>query len=397
VADGSGHVKQGSDLVDDHALRRLFRALERHRPLERHGHQLVFRGSHSRRPGRRYESLLVAAAVGRLQRDCLSVTTDSEGGRSEVEGVLLAEVEQELQDHERASEQLGGWLPSIVRGRAEARARKRFEAIVAEVTTEVGVDVPGTLIPRQPVADEPSVFGPSADQETRGAEAEPKPEPAAESSRCTALTRRGTRCSKQAGTGGLCELHARIAAGPAPAVATEETSDQVAPDHRDSGGIHADTVWAVGGFVLVAAVLAWAGVPVSEDAPVGSSVVVGKTTAPAATGFESTTVALLHDASARDARVAERDAPARSRDGGRAPNRAERDGGETATPTDVSAPTDTLAAAPIPDAAPEPSQPSEGTQDDGGAPDPNAGGGGGGGGQPDPVRGELVDEMLGRP
>jgi hypothetical protein len=404
VADGSGHLKFGSDRIDDPALRRLFHALERHRPLRRHHHQLVSRGSHFRRPHQRYENLLVAAEVDRLQHECLRRVTGSEGGRFEVDSVLLAEVEQELEVHERASERLRGWLPEIVRRRAEARARKRFEGIVARVMAEVGGEVLARMSLGESVPSEPSVRT-STEEGSPESEREPKLEPAAEPSRCTALTRPGTRCRNQAEEGGLCELHARIAAGRVPAPAPEPTRDEAPPSRdRDSEGIHAETAWAVGAFVLVAAVFACNGVPLGEDSPVGSRVVVGTAAAPPATAFESTTLALLHEASSDDARPSDGNAQARGRDTGRAPE-SEDAAVETAIPTDVNLDADVNVdssvpvAAPMPapaPSAPDPSPAPDGGTDDGGAPkSPSVGGGGAG--QASPVRGELVDEMLGRP
>jgi hypothetical protein len=407
VADGSGHSKFGSDRIDDPALRRLFHALERHRPLRRHHHPPVSRGSHSRRSLQRYENLLVAAELDRLQHACLRRLT--EGGRSEVESVLLAEVEQELEVHERASETLRGRLPEIVRRRAAARARKRFEAIVAAVMAEVGGEVPARMILGESVPSEPAVRA-STEEGSPESEREPEPEPAAEPtaqpSRCTALIRPGTRCRNQAEEGGLCELHARIAAGPVPAPAPEPTREEAPPSRdRDSERIHADTAWAVGAFVLVAAVLAWTGVPLGEDSPVGSRVVVGTAAAPPATAFESTTLAVLHDASSDDARPSDGNAQARRRGTARAPESGEDASVETAIQTDVnldadvnvdsSAPVAAPMPAPTPP-APDPSPAPDGGTDDGGAHgSPSLGGGGAG--QASPVRGELVDEMLGRP
>jgi hypothetical protein len=331
--------------------------------------------------------------------------TGSEGGRSEVESVLLAEVEQELEVHQWTSERLRGWLPEIARGRAEAQARKRFEAIVAAVMAEVGGEVPARMILGQSVPSEPCVRA-STEEGSPESEREPRLEPAAgraaEPSRCTALTRRRTRCRNLAEEGGLCELHARIAAGAVPAPAPEPTRDEAPPFRdRESQGIHADTAWAVAAFVLVAAVWAWTGVPLGEDAPLGSRVVVGKAAAPPATAFQSTTLALLHEASSDDARPNDGDAQARGRGAGRAPESAE-DAVETAIPTDVNLDADVNVdtsvpvAAPMPTPAPDPSPAPDGRTDDGGALE-SPGVGGGGAGQASPVRGELVDEMLGRP
>jgi hypothetical protein len=344
----------------------------------------------------------VAAELDRLQHACLRRLT--EGGRSEVESVLLAEVEQELEVHEQASERLRGRLPEIVRRRAEARARKRFEAIVAAVMAEVGGEVPARMILGESVPSEHSVPA-STEEGSPESEREPTPEPAAEPSRCTALIRPGTRCRNQAEEGGLCELHARIAAGPVPAPAPERTRDEAPPSRdRDSEGIHADTAWAVGAFVLVAAVLAWAGVPLGEDSPVGSRVVVGTAAAPPATAFESTALALLHEASSDDARPSDGNAQARGRDTGPAPETADA-AVETPISTDVNLDTDVNVDASVPVAAPmpapappapDPSPAPDGGTDDGGAPgSPSLGGGGAG--PASPVRGELVDEMLGRP
>jgi hypothetical protein len=402
VADDSGDVKFGSDRIDDRAVMRLFHALERQRLLRRDHHQSVARGSHSGPRHRRYENLLVAAEVDRLQRECLSRMTRSEGGRSEVESVLLAEVEQKLERHERASERLG-WLPGALRRRAEARARKRFEAIVAAVMAEVGGEVPARMILGQSAPKKPSVR-PSAQAGSPESDPEPEFDPAAEPSRCTALTRRGTRCRNQAEEGGLCALHALIAAGPAPSPAREPTRHE-APlsGDGDSEGIHAAAAWAVAGFVLVA-ILASTSVPLGQNAPVGSPVVVDKVAAPPATAFGSTTLALLHGAGTDDARPSDGDAQARGRNTGRAPESAEAAAGEAAIPTDVvvdadvnvdtSGPVVAPTPAPAPP-APDPRPTPDGSADHGGAPEsPSVGGGGG---QASRVRGELVDEMLGRP
>jgi hypothetical protein len=384
AAGGRRQAKLVTDGVGDGALRRLFHALERHRPLERHHHQLVLRGSRSRRRGRRYENLLLAAAVGQLQLDCLRATSGSGRDRPEVESVLLAEVEQELRRHVLASEQLRDRLSWIVRRRAEARARKRFEGIVAQVTAEVGGEMPAMVACEMPAL----VFGEMpaivvAGQRSTSAEApadegpadarEPKLGPDAELGRCMALTRRGGRCRNPAGAGGLCDLHG----------------------DRDVEGIHADTVWAVGGFVLVAAVLAWAGLPVSEDAPVGSGVVVGKPEASAVTAVEAHALPRRHRPPA-DPDAADRDAP----DGGRreAPKGTDAGDGESVdspAPPEITASTDApdAAPAPEPEPAPAPDGAADSAPNDGGAANPPSAGGAGA--RPDPVRGELVDEMLG--
>jgi hypothetical protein len=401
VADDSGDVKFGSDRIDDRAVMRLFHALERHRLLRRDHHQSVASGSHSGRRHRRYENLLVAAEVDRLQRECLSRMTSSAGSRSEVESVLLAEVEQELERHERALERLG-WLPGVLRRRAEARARRRFEAIVAAVMAEVGGELPARMMLGQSVPKKSSVRA-SAQAGSPESDREPELEPAAEPSRCTALTRRGTRCRNQAEDGGLCGLHARIAAGRVPSPAPESTRDEAPFSRdRDTEDIHAATAWAVAGFVLVA-VLTSTSMPLRQDAPAGSRVVVGKVAAPAATAFESTTLALLHAASTEDGRPGDGDAEARGPDTGRPSENPEDAAGETVIPTEVVvdagvnvdtggpvvAPT-----APAP-SAPDPGPTPDGGADDGGAPEsPSLGGGGR---QASRVRGELVDEMLGRP
>jgi hypothetical protein len=397
----SGDVNFGSDRIDERTVMRLFHALERHRLLQHDHHQSVARGSHSGRRHLRYENLLVAAEVDRLQRECLRHMTSSEGGRSEVESVLLAEVEKKLERHERASERLG-WLPGVLRRRAEERARKRFEAIINAVMAEVGGELPAKMILDQSVPKKPSGRA-SAQAGFPESDREPELEPAVQPSRCTALTRRGTRCRNQAEEGGLCALHARIAAGPMPSPAPEPTRDEAPLSRdRDSEGIHAATAWAVAGLVLVA-VLAWTSFPLGQDAPVGSRVVVGKVAAPAATAFESTTLALLHAASTEDGRPGDGDAEARGPDTGRPSENPEDAAGETVIPTEVVvdagvnvdtggpvvAPT-----APAP-SAPDPGPTPDGGADDGGAPEsPSLGGGGR---QASRVRGELVDEMLGRP
>ncbi len=108
--------------------KKTFLLLERHRPAS--AIDLSPRGL---RPSRRYENLLLAAAVGEMQRDCLVSTPDCEwtgrGGRRallEVAGLSLERVAVML-------ERTGERLSHQQRIRAQVRARRRFEEICLEV------------------------------------------------------------------------------------------------------------------------------------------------------------------------------------------------------------------------------------------------------------------------
>jgi hypothetical protein len=156
-----------------------FLLLEAHRPAS--AVALTPRGW---RRARRYENLLLAAAVTKLQRDCLALTDETEwlgrgGRRTLLQGVWLTlrRVGPEL---EGAGRRLS---PRACR-RAEARARVRFESICQAVSHEL----------------------------RRAGELTEATEPG----RCTATTRRGTRCAHPSRADGLCAVHHRRATATAP-------------------------------------------------------------------------------------------------------------------------------------------------------------------------------------
>ena len=149
--------------------KRTFLLLEVHRPAS--AIALIPKGW---RRARRYENLLLAAAVIKLQRDCLALTDDSEwlgrgGKRTLLQGVWLS--------LRRVAPQLEGAARRLspgARRRAEVRARTRFEAICLAVCNELGRSGDRTA--------------------------------AAEPDRCTVTTRRGTRCAHPARADGLCDF-----------------------------------------------------------------------------------------------------------------------------------------------------------------------------------------------
>jgi hypothetical protein len=367
--------------------------------LERQRHELVFRASRFWRGSRRYEDLLLAGAVGRLQRCCITETTESEAGQ--VERVLLASLKRDVLRHDSAAQTARQRLSDVARSKAEARARKRFEAIVTAV--EVGFQeeqISAMLIPsRRSVADRPSA-PPSPRRAPSGAKRELSAAPASEAWRCAALTRRGTRCKNEPATGGLCKLHAQLAAEPVYAAPPEQTSNGSARRRVKPWGDITDTAWAVGVFVVLAAVLTWIGLPLGEDAPVGSRVVVGQDSTPPATGQGGESlVAQPHRSRAGDA-------SGDDRTGGRRGDLQRRDSVDGGAVTSVSPSgvpvataltSDPAPVAPPPDQDPaqDPAPATDDTSNGGAGGDPPATGGDGG--QAQAVRGELVDEMLGVP
>ena len=108
-----------------------FLLLERHRPAS--AIDLSPRGL---RPSRRYENLMLAAAVGQMQRDCLVSTPDCEwtarGGRR----ALLQDVGMSLERLAIMLERSAERLSHQQRVRAQARARRRFEEICLQVVEQ---------------------------------------------------------------------------------------------------------------------------------------------------------------------------------------------------------------------------------------------------------------------
>jgi hypothetical protein len=125
-----------------------FLLLERHRPAS--AIDLSPRGL---RPSRRYENLLLAAAVGEMQRDCLLSTPDCEwtarGGRRALLGVLGLSRKRLAVMLERTGERLSHQQ----KVRAQVRARQRFEEICLEVTAQgLRPETP----PVEPATDRPA-------------------------------------------------------------------------------------------------------------------------------------------------------------------------------------------------------------------------------------------------
>jgi hypothetical protein len=344
------------------ALKRVFLLLERYR-------RRLARGSLSKRPSRRYEELCLAAAVAGLERHLrvAEQVTDASGIRSWIEDALAEEwVGRDVLHRDVA------WLTSRARRRAVARARRRFEPIAAEVIAAL---------------------------------AEPPPEPATHLGRCTAVTRRGTRCKNRAETNGLCGLHARFAADPATDPASQEaatgqpaSNEPAANRHPPREAVDA-AAWAVAALVLLASVLAWIGVPLGTDAPVGSRVVVRTASARSATTLEPGTAARLQSTSAGD-RLA-RTSGRRSGDRGNGRRADASDGGRTESASGTSAGTgsDTSAAFVSSESAAAPPTPAPSPGADGAAnrPGPTQPSRAEGTGQAATVRGDLVDEMLDLP
>ena len=108
-----------------------FLLLERHRPAS--AIDLSPRGL---RPSRRYENLMLAAAVGQMQRDCLVSTPDCEwtarGGRR----ALLQDVGMSLERLAIMLERSAERLSHQQRVRAQARARRRFEEICLQAVEQ---------------------------------------------------------------------------------------------------------------------------------------------------------------------------------------------------------------------------------------------------------------------
>ena len=184
--------------------KRTFLLLEAHRPAS--AIALTPKGW---RRARRYENLLVAAAVTKLQRDCLALTDDSEwlgrgGKRALLQGVWLSlrRVAPQLEGEARR-------LSAVARRKAEKRAGTRFDAICASVSAELR----------------------SAGELTTA------PEP----DRCTATTRRGTRCAHPARADGLCAVHHRLATATAPTAIA--ASGAIARRMEQSAGLLASSTY----------------------------------------------------------------------------------------------------------------------------------------------------------
>jgi hypothetical protein len=212
--------------------------------LARQRHKLAFRPGRVVRASRRFENLWLATEVCRLQRQCLTDSADSKpAGSRVVEDRLLAWVEMDLERQATALERARRRLSSAARRRAEARARERFEVIAANVAAEVGANEISPMKISSPHAavDEPTprpvlqpvlkLVPPPAEQEPI-AEQELKPALATESRRCTAVTKRGTRCKIRTKGGGLCGFHALAAANPVPTAPQGTSNGQPTSDRN---------------------------------------------------------------------------------------------------------------------------------------------------------------------
>jgi hypothetical protein len=137
-----------------------FLLLERHRPAS--AIDLSPRGL---RQSRRYENLVLAAAVGEMQRDCLVSTPDCEwlgrGGRQ----ALLRTVDLSLKRLAGVVEISGRRLSHRKRVHAELRARRRFEGICFRVA----VEVQGARVPVEPGPDRRPAIGSAAPSPKRAA------------------------------------------------------------------------------------------------------------------------------------------------------------------------------------------------------------------------------------
>jgi hypothetical protein len=293
--------------------------------------------------------------------------TDSRGIRSWVEGVLAEGwVERDVLHLDMA------WLSPRARRRAVARARERFEPIAAEVMAAL---------------------------------AEPPPEAETQLGRCTAATRRGTRCKNPAETNGLCRLHARFAADPALDPAPQQTATAQRASGERAANRHApreavdEAAWAVAALVLLASVLAWIGVPLGTDAPVGSRVVIGTAAAGSATPLEPGTTARLQPTSAGDrlARAPGHRARSGDRDDGRGEDASDGESTEPAAGTTSTGSGTSAALVSSEPAAPSTPAPSPTSGDGANRAGPSEPSRAGGTGQAAAVRGDLVDEMLDLP
>jgi hypothetical protein len=162
--------RPAAEALDD-AITGAFAALEVHR------HD-AFLLSRSKRAAERYEGLYLVAAIDRLERylHVAEELTDFEMMRAWVEDVVA----EEAAKHERRSRHRRSG--SRTRRKARERAGARFEAIASEVMAEL----------------EAALSDPNPGSE--------------QSWRCIARTRQGSQCKNPAVEGGLCELHARLAA-----------------------------------------------------------------------------------------------------------------------------------------------------------------------------------------
>jgi hypothetical protein len=144
-----------------------------------------------RSPGKRYENLCLATAIGRTERRWLTAAVQSSGDDS-ADRCLIRGIELELLRLESSLERTRRWLLPSARQKARARAARRFQSITAEIKREL---------------QSQAQAAPEAARAATVAEAAREADPG----RCIALTQRGTRCRNRARADDLCELHARMA------------------------------------------------------------------------------------------------------------------------------------------------------------------------------------------
>jgi hypothetical protein len=105
--------------------------------LEARRYSLTADSSLFRRRIRRYEDLLLAATVTRLERDFLDSASDLQWADSAAKRSLSTAINLDLKRQSRDLQRFGRRLSSEARKRAEVTAAKRFDAIAAGVATEL--------------------------------------------------------------------------------------------------------------------------------------------------------------------------------------------------------------------------------------------------------------------
>ncbi|HEX2467413.1 MAG TPA: hypothetical protein VHJ54_04325, partial [Solirubrobacterales bacterium] len=128
---GDSNTRQAGSEAAALELKRAFLTLARRRHRLTAGYESFWRRS------RRYEGLFLAAELGRLQRRCLDAT-HPRAGHTGGETVLRASLERDLAREIAVAEEEGARLKPAARDRAETRARRRLEEIVAEVMGAAG-------------------------------------------------------------------------------------------------------------------------------------------------------------------------------------------------------------------------------------------------------------------
>jgi hypothetical protein len=381
--------------------------------LERHRRRLVSEARRVTSRSRRYEDLCLAAEIARSQHRCLAEATDSYRAGSRVEESMLATtdlrllrlVDLRLLRLDGSLRSTRRRLSAAARRRAEANARARFEPIANQL--------------RQQLGSSPAVGS--------GPWPTSKPEPDARATRCTAITRRGTRCRNPSTSDGLCDLHAALQARPA-ADARDRLKARISPPRvgrRKPGIGHREpplsrprrrrpivgpprlpglprvrpvVAWAITAPVAVAAAAAliWTGLS-SRDraAPVDSVVGNGET------ALRPTVRPVEHRAPSHRPPSGANDDRSSTTDGGRKETQTgdvsgvEPPSGTTGTTTELVAVEPAPATSPPAD-SPEPPAADPGQEPSGDEPVDRSPPSGGGAAQSG-VREELVQTMLGTP